>query len=217
MFTVIMDKDLKLIETMLWEKGGIFLEGLHMERLTKSADYFAFPCDMDLIKRQLRQYEDEIPAGERRKIRLLLSSSGNIEISVSGLAPEPQEPVRICFSEKTTDSNDTFLRHKTTSRRLYDSELELCRSRGFFETVFMNEKAQVTEGAVTNVIIEKNGEFYTPPIECGVLPGVYREYLLRSGVLPVPEKILSREDLEKADRIFICNSVIKLLEARLAG
>jgi para-aminobenzoate synthetase/4-amino-4-deoxychorismate lyase len=64
----------------------------------------------------------------------------------------------------------------------------------------------LTEGAISNVLIEKDGCWYTPPISSGVLPGVYRRHLLETRP-EIQEKILSLEDVWNADAVYICNAV----------
>jgi para-aminobenzoate synthetase/4-amino-4-deoxychorismate lyase len=51
--------------------------------------------------------------------------------------------------------------------------------KGLMDVIFMNERQEVTEGAISNVIIERNGRFVTPPVTCGLLNGVYRRHLYR--------------------------------------
>jgi len=65
----------------------------------------------------------------------------------------------------------------------------------------------LTECSYSNIFIEKNGIFYTPPIKCGLLNGIYRQYLLKKFPLKYKEKVLYKKDLINADNIFICNSV----------
>ncbi len=112
---------------------------------------------------------------------------------------------KIIFSKKPTNSQNIFLFHKTTNRELYDEEYKKYSKLGFADVIFRNEKDQITEGTISNIFIKKNGKFYTSPIECGLLNGVYRQYFMKKN--KVIEKILYERDLRNADEIFICNSV----------
>jgi len=71
---------------------------------------------------------------------------------------------------------------------------------------FLNERGEVTEGSVTNVFIESAGKFYTPPLSCGVLPGVFRARVLAKAVR-ASERVITLEDLRSAEAIYLCNSV----------
>jgi para-aminobenzoate synthetase/4-amino-4-deoxychorismate lyase len=98
------------------------------------------------------------------------------------------------------------LQHKTTRRHAYDQQYEQALRQGHEDVLFLNERGEVTEGAISNVFIEKECQWFTPPVACGLLPGVYRRHLLES--LPVAQvKTLLLEDLASADAVYICNSV----------
>ena len=114
-----------------------------------------------------------------------------------------------------TSPGDIFLYHKTTNRELYGSEYERYRTKGYFDVIFLNTKGEVAEGAITNIVIKKNGRFYTPPLSSGLLPGVFRASLLKSG--RVKEKKIFLKDLRRADKIFLCNSVRGLVEVKLTS
>ncbi len=53
------------------------------------------------------------------------------------------------------NSNDVFLYHKTTNRSIYDNEYKKAIKNGLAEILFLNEHKQVTEGAISNIIIKK--------------------------------------------------------------
>jgi len=67
-------------------------------------------------------------------------------------------------------------------------------------------KNQITEGAISNVFIRKGAKLLTPPVECGLLNGVYRQYILETNKDAL-EEILYLDDLLNADEIFICNAI----------
>lgn len=70
-----------------------------------------------------------------------------------------------------------------------------------------NENDELLEGAISNLVIEKNGKLFTPAIELGILNGCYRKYLLKKA--KCEEKLLILNDLVNADKIILCNSVRK--------
>lgn len=207
--------DFSLLETLLWEKGGFFLLGRHMARLEKSAERFSFSPDFAAITSELENTSRVFDPKNRYRVRLLVNRSGNISITSSIIPSDPPNPALLKFSDKKTDKRDIFLAHKTTKRELYDSELEKCRKEGFFEVLFTNTEGEVTEGAITNIIIKKGDVYLTPPLSSGVLPGTYREHLLSSRELPLKEQVLYMNDILSAENIFIVNSVIKMVSGQL--
>jgi para-aminobenzoate synthetase/4-amino-4-deoxychorismate lyase len=68
----------------------------------------------------------------------------------------------------------------------------------------------VTESCIANIVVELEGELYTPPIRCGLLPGTYRAYLLEQG--KVKERVLAVEDLAQSPHVYLISSVRKQRE-----
>ena len=204
----------KLIETILWEHArGYAHLNFHLDRLERSAQYFLFEFHRDQVQSNL-QVEEGKMRFQKARVRLLLDESGNVEIECRELET-PQTPVKILFSKTRTNSNDRFLYHKTTNRNLYDEQLGSARAQGYFDVVFRNERDEITEGAISNIFVEKNGRLYTPPLNCGLLPGTYRQHVLESLEFDAQEKVLIVEELQSADRIFVTNAIQGMLEANL--
>jgi para-aminobenzoate synthetase/4-amino-4-deoxychorismate lyase len=196
--------EFQLIETMLWEKEFRLLS-LHLDRLEASAAFFDFGFDREAVVERLRELSTSFEDGTRQRVRLLLDAKGEITLSHSELQTESGS-VRVKLSEQTTSSTDVFLHHKTTQREFYDRELAAARAEGFDEVLFTNEKGEVTEGAISNLFIERAGSLLTPPLVCGLLPGVYRRHLLETRT-DAEERVLTLADLETADAVLLCNSV----------
>ena len=110
------------------------------------------------------------------------------------------------FGQHLYNLADPFFRHKTTNREMYDRLHKAARAAGFDEVIFMNDRDEVTEGAVSNIFIEQSGRWLTPPLASGVLPGVYRRHMLKTR--PAAEEcVLSIADLQSADAVYVCNAL----------
>jgi para-aminobenzoate synthetase/4-amino-4-deoxychorismate lyase len=72
----------------------------------------------------------------------------------------------------------------------------------------------LTEGTFHNLVLKLDGKLVTPPLACGLLPGVMRGALLAEGT--IAERVLYPSDLEKAEEIWLINSVREWRKARLA-
>ncbi len=195
-----------LIETMLWD--GLYpLIELHLDRLEDSADYFGFACDRNAVTNSL--LHAALAFGDsRRRVRLTLAADGTMHIEQEALLPDsdPPSPLRVCIAPQRTDAADRFLFHKTTNRAIYTQALKAARREGFVDALFLNLDEQITEGAISNIFIEKDGRRFTPPIACGVLPGVYRRHLLETRQ-HIEECILTLQDLKAADSVYLSNAV----------
>jgi len=198
---------LSLIETMLWN-GSYPLLDLHLERLADSARYFDFCCDLDAARRALLDHAANFSDDRQRKLRLLLDANGEARLECEILADFPgnETPLRVCVAALRTDPADRFLFHKTTRRDLYNRARAAAQSFGFEDALFLNTRNEITEGAAHNIFIECAGRWYTPPLDCGVLPGVYRRHLL-SNRTNIEEKILTLNEVKAADSVYICNAV----------
>ena len=195
---------LRLVETLLWaEPHGYFLLQRHLARLTNSAARLGFACDLESVRQQLLA---AVPAGAgRHKIRLLLTADGTVSVAadplVSGVCGSG--PGRVALAAAPVDSGEPLLRHKTTWRPWYAGILE--QHPGCADVLFCNERGEVTEGTIHNLVVEKNGRLVTPPLACGLLPGVLRAELLERGLLV--EEVVTAQELAAAPRLWLINSV----------
>lgn len=215
-----------LIETLLWSREwGFWLVDEHLERLASSAAYFYFSCDCKEVVKELERHVEG--ADSVRRVRLTLAKDGAIDITSSvctlpqrtGL-PRIPEPVRpdqpvVRFSEVRVDSSLSWYMHKTTRRELYDHGFACAQESGLFDLLFVNEKGEVTEGAVTNIFIYRDGRYLTPPIASGLLAGTMRRKLLQGQGVEVVEQVLAPEDVLAAEAVFMANSVRGVVQVRV--
>jgi para-aminobenzoate synthetase / 4-amino-4-deoxychorismate lyase len=205
-----------LIETMLWNGAYPFIE-LHLDRLTDSAEYFGFACDRDAIRTALEQHVQQFTESAPRKVRLIIiDPEGNVGICSEPLPPnpDPNRVARVYIAKQRTDPADATLYHKTTQRPIYALHYLQATERGFDDVLFLNVRGEVTEGAISNIFVEKAGRWFTPPIECGLLAGVFRRHLLETRP-EIEERVLFLNDLRQADGVYLCNAVRGLRRATL--
>jgi para-aminobenzoate synthetase/4-amino-4-deoxychorismate lyase len=203
--------DFQLIETILWNED-FYLLTKHIDRLAASATYFNFTCDRDAIIAQLKSLATTFEPNTKYRVRLLLDAAGTTTITSTQLTTQPTG--RICLSPEPTSSADLFLHHKTTRRRLYDRLYKEAITHDYDDIIFLNERGELTEGAISNIFLRIGNQLLTPPITSGVLPGIYRRHVLETNP-HAEEKVLTLEDLHAADAIYICNSVRGMNEVKL--
>lgn len=195
--TKFLNDNFQIIETIKAENGKLIFEKEHFDRMKKSAKHFG----IKFIQPEIKPEKDGI-------VRMLLSRDGEITIENKELTP--CETTKIEISPITINSQNEFMYHKTTYRPWFYESYQKIKDGKIFDEIFFNEKGQLTEGARSNIILEKNGKLYTPPVSCGLLSGIAKQQLKN-----VTEKILYKSDLEKADRIFCINSVRGIVEVHL--
>jgi len=196
------EPEFKLLETTLWDGEYRFLED-HLARMRDSAEYFGFHFNEPKIRKALDDLAPRFPRTPQR-VRITLSQEGKLEIEHRDYVDEQFGRVRI--SNRPTSSSDRFLFHKTTNRRIYDEEFAAARSAGLDDALFVNERGELTEGAIHSVFVVKDGAWKTPPVSCGLLPGTFRAQILREQS-SARETILTLDDILGADEIYLCNSV----------
>jgi para-aminobenzoate synthetase/4-amino-4-deoxychorismate lyase len=76
---------------------------------------------------------------------------------------------------------------------------------GHVEPLLVNERNEITESDIANVVFELEGKRYTPPVHCGLLPGVMRGMLIDTGELE--ERVLSVGDLGQVDALYLINDL----------
>ncbi|TWT06420.1 aminodeoxychorismate synthase component I [Planococcus sp. CPCC 101016] len=191
-----------LLESLKLEDGQYPLLPYHLARLQDSSDHFHFPGNIDEIEWELMKLAKKYPKGIY-KIRLLLDEKGLLELQAQKAVPT-EEPVKCMLASSPVDSKNPFLFHKTTHRKVYEKAGENL-PKELFSVLLWNEKHQLTEFTIGNLVVEKDGRFFTPPISCGLLAGTFRQYLLDQKL--IEEKILDKQDLENCDAIWFVNSV----------
>ncbi|MDJ0642470.1 MAG: aminodeoxychorismate synthase component I [Erythrobacter sp.] len=199
-----------LIETMAFTpEDGIALLELHLERMKKSAGELGFEFDRHATRNQIHAlcFELEEPA----KVRLLASRSGATALE-TGPMPQPGDaPCKTIALPNPVDPSDWRLRHKTSDRVFYEEALAAAKSMGAGEAILVRDDGLVTEGSFTNVFVERDGVLLTPPTSLGLLPGVFRAFLIEKE--RAREAELTLADL--ADGFTLGNAVRGLFAAEL--
>jgi para-aminobenzoate synthetase / 4-amino-4-deoxychorismate lyase len=192
----------RLLETMRWQPdSGYFLLEDHLQRLQRSASYFGYAFREEAIRAVLAAQAGAFPETMQR-VRLLLDRSGNVMVEAQGYVPDG-EPRRVCLAPEPIDPEDPFLYHKTTNRALY--EAALAARPGCDDVLLWNEAGELTEATRANIVVELDGERVTPPVSSGLLPGVYRGWLLRGG--RVREQVVRIADLDRCQAIWLVNAL----------
>jgi para-aminobenzoate synthetase/4-amino-4-deoxychorismate lyase len=201
--------EFSLLETMRLDEGAIVRLERHLARLAQSARHFAFAYDEARTRTAVAATEAAHPHGAWR-VRLLVDRAGVPTLECTPYAADGRG-WRVTFASAAVDSQDPFLANKTTHRVVYDTAR---RARPDVDDVILwNERGEVTETTIANVVAEIDGVRYTPPLSCGLLGGTFRGELLGSG--QIRERVLMRADVSGASRLWLINSVREWVDAVL--
>ncbi len=198
-------QEIFLIETLLWTaEDGYFLREKHIERMCDSAQYFGFEFSREKLEDRLIQMAKEFTSPQR--VRILASRSGEIRSEIKSFHSE-EKLFKVCLAEDPIDSSNVLFFHKTTRRDIYPIR------QGYDDVLLFNEKNELTEFTIGNLVAETNGQLFTPPVSCGLLAGTFRAHLLESG--RIKERVIRKDELGNYSRLFLVNSVRKWVDVRL--
>ena len=192
------DPGLNLIETLGWDGAGFARLPLHLARLARSAAQLGWGCDVEAAACALR---DAAPAGQAR-MRLTLNRAGVVAVQCSDLPPA-KAVWTVTIAAQRLSSSDPWLTVKSSRRAAYDHARATLRP-GVDEAVLLNERDEVCDGTITTVFFDRGQGMRTPPLTCGLLPGVLR------AELALPEEVLLAADLPQV-RLWVGNSLRGLI------
>ncbi len=188
-----------LFTTLRWTPSeGYFLRERHVQRLVDSAFYFGFHLDVSALE----AYLDHLAVSftEPMRVRILLTRAGTLSHQAMPLPETPATGLRASIAPAPVNSEEVFLFHKTTRREMYPAP-----APGADVSLLYNQRGELTEFTIANLLAELDGELVTPPLDCGLLPGTMRAELLASG--QIRERILTLDDLPRCSQLWLINAV----------
>jgi len=205
-----------LLETILWTAHeGYFLLNYHLQRLEKSAFYFGFNLDLSAIDKRLQLLANSLE-DKPHKVRLIVENKGQIHCEAIPLCLSKlslSQPVKLCLAAKAIDIDNPFIYHKTTNREFYNNILKSYPD--YNDVILWNERQEITETCIANIVVKINGLLLTPPVKSGLLAGTFRAHLLAEK--KITEAIISKKDLLQCENIYVINSVRKWQNAVFRG
>ncbi|MDN2711379.1 aminodeoxychorismate synthase component I [Janthinobacterium sp. SUN118] len=209
--------DFELFETLYASRDhGCRQPERHLARLAVSAAYFGFIWDNGAAHAALQAACAERSDDAPFRLRLALRQDGQFTVQSGALAALP-DTVKIMLAPDATVADDLFLRHKSSVRTRYDAAWRAAEAQGGFDMLFFNERGELTEGGRSNVFVRLDGRWHTPPLACGLLPGVQRAAMLADPAWDAQETIITRAMLAKAEAIVVCNALRGALPAQLTA
>lgn len=199
-----------LLETLALEGGQLRHAADHLQRLAGAAAHFSYPWDGAKAGRCLSELAQAHPQGLWR-VRLLLDARGKARAEAFAMEASPAQ-VRLRLAERPLlEAHGEFVRFKTSRRAHYDAFTPT--APGVFDAVLWNAEGEITECTRGNVAMLIDGRWFTPPLSCGLLPGVGRAVALREGRLV--EAVVRVEDLPRVQGWAFVNSLRGWIAAKM--
>ncbi len=211
--------NIDVFETFLvMDNGRVFLLDEHLSRMKRSIDELELgdaPDTEDLSK----QIKDLAGKEEfrNRVLRLEYSSgAGGTPIFSVNVRNHPEPiragcPVRLVIADVRRNPKSYVVYHKTGNYMENRIAQKKAKKRGFDDALFLNTDGFIAETAVSNIFLVKDNTLLTPSVECGILPGIVRSWVLSHAIhndLIAIQMALDLGELREADEVFVTNSVI---------
>lgn len=201
----------EIVETLGLHDGKFLHADRHMRRMGEAAAHFGFAWSVHAARQELQIASLRHLDGDWR-VRLLLAADGQFHFEVFALQPTAA-PVRLQLADRPlAEAHSEFVRYKTTRRAHYAAFAPVAGS-GVFDTVLWNEAGEITETTFGNIAALLDGRWITPPLACGLLPGVGRAVALAEG--RVTEAVLHVDDVPRVEAWAFVNSLRGWLDAAL--
>ena len=194
-----------LVTTGKIEQGSLTFQDQHLKRLREAARYFAYPFDEEKLEEELNQILAELDPSTDYRLRISIAKSGKVSYQLDKLQALPEAFCKAILVPQNANLQQPFTYFKTS----YRPHLSL----GQQEQIHYNAQGQLLESSIGNLVLQLDGHLYTPPVELGLLNGIYRQHLLATG--QATEKILRLDDLQSAEKIYACNALRGLYELEI--
>ena len=201
-----------LIETMRCEDGRIEMLDRHMDRLSASAAAFGINCDRENVAAHIA---DACPEAGVHRVRLTLDRCGGVEVQVAPFVNDREDNLEVAIARQRVCSDSSWLRHKSSQRSLYNMATKTASELALADILFLNERDELVEGAISNLFVELPEGLVTPSLDSGALPGVLRAALLDEVGPKTIERTIRLADLERASAIYIGNALRGLRRVKL--
>ena len=214
-----------LFETILCEQGQPVLFDEHIRRLQKGCKklHICIP-DKDLIHSEL------LECAQQSNCVIKIIITRGVRPRGYQYDPNDQTSTRVVYRNELTDIP---LQYYSSGIRLH-----LCRHRlpdnvelaglkhlnrldqviassewtqEFEEGITLDQRDYVIEGTMSNVFFESEGKWITPKLDSAGVEGIMRNFILQNASefsMQCEQSTVTLQQLDNADAIFVCNSVI---------
>lgn len=116
--------------------------------------------------------------------------------------------LKLSLIKRNPESHGVYL--KTLNYLDNIIEKEIATKEGFNEVIFQNTNGYLAEGSTSNIFFIKNNTLYTPSVECGLLNGIIRTWIINNFNVALGNFTI--EDILNSDGAFLTNSLIGIMK-----
>lgn len=194
-----------LISTGRVHQGKLLFLEEHMKRLQESSRYFDYPFNKEKVKKQVEDLCQSLDFDTDYRLKMSLAKDGELTFEHNQLTGLADDFCQARLVEQTYPLDSPYTYFKTS----YRPHISL----GPHEQIYYNQKKELLETSIGNLVLKIEDQLYTPPIHLGLLNGIYRQNLIANN--QVSERVLTLDNLKQAQAIYGCNAVRGLYELKV--
>lgn len=202
----------EIIETLALEDGRFRHADLHLQRMQGAAAHFGFAWNAAAAQLTLQHVADTHPSGLWR-VRIQLDAKGLFGSMVEVCKAPPPVAYLHWATEPLAEAHSEFVRFKTSRRQHYERWAP--KEQHIWDVLLWNEAGEITEGTRGNVAALMDGQWITPALTCGLLPGIGRQVALAQG--RVVEGVVRLSDVPRVQQWAFINSLRGWMPAQMLG
>jgi branched-chain amino acid aminotransferase len=205
-----------IFETIKTVGGVPFALSRHLSRARRSASILGLRIESDEgIRREIQEVLSKAPSSlEFGRLRISFHATGELELLHETYHPW-SGPARLVILDWTIKEDSPLIGMKTLPYTENVECLRTARDVGFDEGIRLNSQGQVAEGVVSNLVFKIDGQWVTPDLASGALPGITRGLALEW--LDIHESVISRRELEMSESIYLLSSLKDLQPVSILG
>lgn len=196
---------LDLISTGRIHQGKLLFLEEHMKRLQESSRYFDYPFNKEKVKKQVEDLCQSLDFDTDYRLKMSLAKDGELTFEHNQLTGLADDFCQARLVEQTYPLDSPYTYFKTS----YRPHISL----GPHEQIYYNQKKELLETSIGNLVLKIEDQLYTPPVHLGLLNGIYRQNLIANN--QVTERVLTLDNLKQAQAIYGCNAVRGLYELKV--
>lgn len=207
------------IETMLVENGNIPLLQYHLQRIKGTCHALAAICDIETWQQECLDiiHANDIATTYILKSQFTLHAEKYTHWEFTTRKHIPlQQAALVGIYPGNLKKINQYSWIKSTERALYDEAMQYAHAQTWDDVIILNDKGNICESCIANILIERQGKFYYPSAEDGAVKGVYLQYLLAESSYPLEAATIQLSDLLDADALWLCNAVRGIFPIQIA-
>lgn len=212
-----------IFETIRANKGMVWRLSQHWQRLCHSAQQLSFqPPNYAAFSMSLLESHDP---SQDQVLRLSLMRLGGVwqgqpsgqktAVLVRPTPPPSRTAVTLFLPKDRVSLCDPIRQHKTGSRIFLQHLHRQAQQNSCSDSLIIDRQSRILETCHSNLLWCHGQRWFTPRLSLGLLPGVYRQWLLQHGL--VEESELTLDALSQVEGLLICNSVRGIRQVSMIG